>query len=102
MIASVDGRIVTGGWPLSSEGRRNYEQVHARYEPDAWICGRVTMEPFAQGLRSEDEVAREYQGASREDFRAPGQFDSFAFAVDRRGRLIWESNEIDGDHVVAA
>lgn len=28
MIASVDGRILTDGWPLSEEGRRQYERVH--------------------------------------------------------------------------
>ena len=56
---SVDGRIVTGGWPLSREGGRQYEEVHATYNPEAWICGRVTMEQhFAAGTRSDAEVAR--------------------------------------------
>lgn len=102
MIASLDGRILTDGWPLSPEGRREYERVHESYAPDAWLCGRVTMEQhFAQGLRSEDEIARRYRGAPREDFRAPGEFDTFAFAVDSSGRLAWDTNDIDGDHVVA-
>jgi 2,5-diamino-6-(ribosylamino)-4(3H)-pyrimidinone 5'-phosphate reductase len=102
MMASVDGRIVVDGWPISPEERRNYEQVHASYEADGWICGRVTMEPFAGGLRSDAEVAREHSGgAARDDFRAPGEFDSFAFAVDASGRLAWESGDIEGDHVVA-
>jgi riboflavin biosynthesis pyrimidine reductase len=101
MIASLDGRILTGEWPLSDEGRRQYELVHEGYEPDAWICGRVTMEEhFAQGLRSEAEIAREHRGAPRDDFRAPGGHGSFAFAVDPSGRLAWETNDIDGDHVV--
>jgi riboflavin biosynthesis pyrimidine reductase len=104
MAASVDGRIVVDGWPasISAAVRREYEQVHASYEADAWICGRVTMEPFAKRMRSEEEVAREHAGgAPREDFRAPGDYDSFAFAVDPGGRLVWESNDIQGDHVVA-
>jgi riboflavin biosynthesis pyrimidine reductase len=101
MLASVDGRIVTGGWPLSAEARKQYEVVHASYAADGWICGRVTMEPFASAQRSEDEVRREHAGgAPREDFRAPGEHDSFAFAVDPSGRLAWASNDIDGDHVV--
>ncbi|MGQ0643011.1 MAG: hypothetical protein ACT4P6_19880 [Gemmatimonadaceae bacterium] len=50
MMASVDGRIVTGGWPLSAEGRQQFELVHTSYEADGWICGRVTMEPFAGGV----------------------------------------------------
>ena len=104
MAASVDGRVVVDGWPsaVASAVRRQYEDVHAGYEPDGWICGRVTMEPFAGGVRPETEVAREHAGgAAREDFRAPGDFDSFAFAIDPSGRLAWETNDIDGDHVVA-
>jgi riboflavin biosynthesis pyrimidine reductase len=101
MAASVDGRIVTGGWPLSPEARRQYEQVHASYEPDGWICGRVTMEPFAKRVRPEGEVARAYAGGARADFVAPGAYESFAFAIDPSGRLAWESSDLDGDHVVA-
>ena len=102
MLASVDGRIVTGGWPLSPEGRGQYEEVHESYEPDGWICGRVTMEEhFAQSVRPEVEVAKEHDGPPRDDFLAPGEHDSFAFAVDASGRLEWDSNDIDGDHVVA-
>lgn len=102
MMVSVDGRIVTEGWPLSPEGRRQYEQVHATYEADGWVCGRVTMEEhFAAGTRSDAEVARLHDGSPREDFVAPGAHDSFAIAVDPRGKLVWESGDADGDHVVA-
>ncbi|HYW11000.1 MAG TPA: RibD family protein [Longimicrobium sp.] len=102
MMSSLDGRILTDGWPISGEGRRQYEVVHEGYAPDAWICGRVTMEEhFAQGVRPDEEVAREHQGGPREGFRAPGEHDSYAFAVDSSGRLAWDTNDIDGDHVVA-
>jgi 2,5-diamino-6-(ribosylamino)-4(3H)-pyrimidinone 5'-phosphate reductase len=101
MMASIDGRIITSGWPLTAAARKHYELVHATYEPDGWMCGRVTMEPFAKHVRSDEAVARQHSsGAPREDFRAPGDHDSFAFAVDASGRLAWESNDIDGDHVV--
>ena len=104
MAASLDGRIVVDGWPesVALAVRREYERVHSSYEADGWICGRVTMEPFAKRMRSEADVAREYSGTTgREDFLAPGDFESFAFAIDPRGRLAWETNDIDGDHVVA-
>lgn len=101
-MVSVDGRIVTGGWPLTAESRKQYELVHASYDADGWICGRVTMEPLAKRVRSEADVARQRTGgAPREDHVAPGEYDSYAFALDPRGRLAWESNDIDGDHVVA-
>src|SRR5688572_9532603 len=103
MAASLDGRIVVDGWPdaAAAEVRSHYEQIHASYEADGWICGRITMEPFAGGLRPDAEVAREHTGAPREDFVAPGAHESFAFAIDASGRLAWESSDIDGDHVVA-
>lgn len=102
MMASIDGRIVPGAWPLSAEGRQQYELVHASYAADGWLCGRVTMEPFAKRRRSEAEIAREHAGgAPREDHVAAGDHESFAFAVDPSGRLAWESSDIDGDHVVA-
>ena len=102
MMASLDGRIVTDGWPLSEEGRRQYEEVHAGYAPDGWLCGRVTMEQhFAQRTRSVESVAHEHRGGPRDDFVAPGEHDSFAFAVDTRGQLEWDTSDIDGDHVVA-
>ena len=101
MMASLDGRIATEGWPLSADEKGHYEKVHATYEPDAWICGRVTMEQhFATGVRDNDQIALEYDGPDREDFVAPGEHDSFAIAVDPRGKLLWDSGDIDGDHVV--
>jgi hypothetical protein len=42
MMASVDGRIVTDDWPLSADGRRQYEQIHESYGADGWLVGRVT------------------------------------------------------------
>ncbi len=102
MAMSLDGRIVVDGWPSAADVRREYEQVHASYDADGWMCGRITMEPFAGAVRSDAEVAREYRGASpREDFVAEGDHESFAFAVDPGGRLAWRSNDSDGDHVVA-
>jgi riboflavin biosynthesis pyrimidine reductase len=104
MATSIDGRIVVGGWPsaVAAAVRAEYEELHNTFGAEGWICGRVTMEPFAQRSRSDAEVAEEYDGnASRADFRAEGDFESFAFAIDPRGRLAWESNDVGGDHVVA-
>jgi len=102
MMASIDGRIVVDEWPLSADGRRQYELVHASYEPDGWMCGRVTMEPFAGRVRPESDVHSEYAGtAPRDDFIAPGDHESYAFAVDPSGRLAWEGGDVEEDHVVA-
>jgi 2,5-diamino-6-(ribosylamino)-4(3H)-pyrimidinone 5'-phosphate reductase len=101
MMASLDGRIVTDGWPLSAEERAEYERVHESYEADGWLVGRVTLERhFATGVRPDEEIAREHDGSVRDDFIAPGRHETFAFAVDPRGRLTWTSGDVDGDHLV--
>jgi 2,5-diamino-6-(ribosylamino)-4(3H)-pyrimidinone 5'-phosphate reductase len=103
MTTSIDGRIVVDGWPSSVAAavRREYEEIHATFGAEGWICGRITMEPFAKRVRTDAQVAERYRGsAARADFRV-GDFDSFAFAIDAQGRLAWESNDISGDHVVA-
>jgi 2,5-diamino-6-(ribosylamino)-4(3H)-pyrimidinone 5'-phosphate reductase len=104
MAASLDGRIVVDSWPdsVAAAVRREYDELHASFGAEGWMCGRITMEPFAKGVRTDAELAKEYQGTvPRPDFRAEGTLETFAFAIDARGRLAWESNEIAGDHVVA-
>jgi len=100
MMTSIDGRIVTTHWPDLGEGRREYERVHAAIGADAWMCGRITMEPFAGALRSDEEVVRESSGVERPDFIAPHAGSSHAVAVDPSGKLAWTSSDIDGDHVI--
>lgn len=101
MATSVDGRIVADGWPDGPAVRREYEQIHNTYEADAWMCGRITMQPFADAVRSDADVQREYIGPPREDHIARGSHNSFAVAIDPSGRLAWDKTDIDGDHIVA-
>lgn len=101
MMASVDGRIVVDGWPLSRDERAEYERVHDSCEADGWMVGRVTLERhFAAGARSDAELAREHEGAPREDFIVASEHESFAIAVDARGKLRWDSGDVEGDHLV--
>ena len=66
MIASIDGRIVTGRWPDLGEGWGEYERTGSTYGADAWMCGRITMEAMAGGLRESEEVARESASRPRD------------------------------------
>src|SRR3954464_10540647 len=77
MATSIDGRLVVDGGPASAAAavRRQYEQIHGSYEADGWICGRVTMEPFAGGVRPDAEGSRQHTGAPRAHFVAPGPPD---------------------------
>ncbi len=99
MLASVDGRIVTSAWNLSPEGRTEYERTAATYRADAWMCGRITMAPFAQG--SAPELPPASPVLPKGDFVAPHHGTTYAIAVDPRGKLSWQTNTIDGDHIIA-
>lgn len=100
MMSSVDGKILTKNWTDTKIGKGStglYEKVHKKYDSQAWMCGRVTMErDFADGLYNhEGEPAKETV-----DFVADANAKSFAIAIDAKGKLAWEENNIDGDHLI--
>jgi riboflavin biosynthesis pyrimidine reductase len=97
MVPSVDGRIVTTRWPLPGGGTDEYERTAATFDADAWIIGRISMEPYAGKARVPARAGRER--LPRTDFiarRAP----SYAIALDPSGKLRWTSGAIDGEQVV--
>ncbi len=99
MVPSVDGRIVTSGWKLPGGLLAEYERTAATFGADAWMIGRVSMEPYAGRARI---PARAPPAAIvRTDFVARADAPGFAIALDPSGRLRWESGAIDGEHVVA-
>lgn len=98
MVPSVDGRIVVRGWPLPPGLLAEYERTGAALRADAWIIGRISMEPYAGRARLPRTPARTH--LPRTDFVARTGAPSYAIALDPRGRLRWESASIDEDHVV--
>jgi 2,5-diamino-6-(ribosylamino)-4(3H)-pyrimidinone 5'-phosphate reductase len=83
MLPSIDGRIVTRGWNLQNT-TREYERTAATFDADAWIIGRVSMEPFAGKAR----------------VPSPKVAASYAIAIDPSGKLRWRGSDIDGEHVI--
>ena len=104
MLASVDGRIVTERLAaLDGGGTRSTRRCTRSYD-----ARRMDLRARDDGaaLRRGHAVRRRrwraiHDGPSRDDFLAPGDHASFAIAVDPRGKLVWESGEVAGDHVVA-
>jgi riboflavin biosynthesis pyrimidine reductase len=99
MVPSVDGRIVTSGWPPPRALQAEYERTAATLDGDAWIIGRVSMEPYT-GRAPLPRRSGVRVRVPRTDFIARTDAPSFAIAVDPSGRLRWRSAAIDGDHVV--
>ena len=98
MVPSVDGRIVTRGWNLPGSLLSEYERTAATFDADAWIIGRVSMEPYAGSAALPPGAAR--LRIPRTDFVARDDAPSHAIAIDPRGKLRWESGSIDDEHVV--
>lgn len=98
MIPSLDGRIVTRNWKLSAAAHGEYEKVAQTFDADAWIIGRISMEPYA----GKAKLPRAKGGARipRPDFIAEHGADSFAIAIDPSGKLRWTASDIDGEHVI--
>ena len=97
MLPSIDGRIVLRDWKLKN-ATREYEQTAASFNADAWIIGRVSMEPYAGKARVPARKSRER--IARDDFIAQHDATSYAIALDPSGKLTWRASDIDGEHVI--
>jgi 2,5-diamino-6-(ribosylamino)-4(3H)-pyrimidinone 5'-phosphate reductase len=98
MVPSVDGRIVTKDWTLPRSGLAEYERTAETFGADAWIIGRVSMEPYAGKTRVPARKTRE--PIPRTDFIAKHDAESYAIALDPSGKLTWKSGSIDEEHVI--
>ena len=97
MLPSIDGRIVIRDWRLNN-ATREYERTAATFKADAWIIGRISMEPYAGKARVPGRRNREH--IPREDFIAEHDASSYAIAIDPSGKLRWRASDIDGEHVI--
>jgi riboflavin biosynthesis pyrimidine reductase len=98
MMSSVDGRIKQNNWPIKNPGRI-YEEHAAKIKTDGWIVGRITMEEF-----SSKKIRRKRPGqfdVPKEDFVGKYNTKTFAIAIDPHGKLNWDSNMVDTEHVIS-
>ena len=102
MMTSVDGKILGEKWGDSPEMKvlkNKFEEIHKEIGINAWIVGRTTMEKdftdFAKPI-----LKAGHQKMDRSDFVAKKDADSYAIALDGKGKLGWESAEMEGDHVI--
>lgn len=99
MGPSIDGRIVIDDWDVPRSFVAEYERTAQTYDADAWMIGRVSMEPYA-GKAKLPKTAPP-QPLPRTDFIATHSASSYVVALDPSGKLTWKSNAIDGEHVVS-
>lgn len=101
MTSSVDGRIKARRWRVAgTEG--HYEAIHRRLAGDAWMCGRITMQGYADSAQPLPQPPADDAPVPRTDHVARRDAPGYAVALDARGRLDWGARDaIEGDHVVA-
>jgi len=96
MAASVDGK--TDGRALFAlTGKGEYETLGAKLQGDAWICGRVTMQAFAD---DEPFVSASGEPAGPQPVHVARRAGSYAVSVDTLGKLRWSDGDLSGDHLV--
>jgi 2,5-diamino-6-(ribosylamino)-4(3H)-pyrimidinone 5'-phosphate reductase len=98
MGPSIDGRIVTANWGSVPGHSAAYERTARTFDADAWIIGRVSMEPYAGKTGVPHRKVK--HPIPRTDFIADSEAESYAIAIDPSGKLTWQSNAIDGEHVI--
>lgn len=98
MVPSVDGRIVTSRWRSPPHLHAEYERTAGTFDADAWMIGRISMEPYAGKTKIPSRKVK--TPIPRTDFIARRDAESYAIALDPSGKLTWKSGSIDDEHVV--
>jgi len=98
MMPSIDGRIVTRRWKLLAAAYAEYERTARTFGADAWMIGRVSMEPYAG--RAKVPARKGQAPVPRTDFVARSDAPGYAIALDPAGKLAWKSSSIDDEHVI--
>jgi 2,5-diamino-6-(ribosylamino)-4(3H)-pyrimidinone 5'-phosphate reductase len=96
MLSSVDGKIDATSLKAVI-GAGEYEATATQLEGDAWICGRTTMEHFADDAPF---VPASNTPSGPQPVHVARRAGSYAIAVDTTGKLRWPSGDLDGDHLI--
>lgn len=97
MIPSVDGRIVTRDWKLPSAAYGHYDKTAATFSADAWMVGRISMQPYASAPARATGTTAVFSG----DHISPGEAKKFAVVLDPSAKLTFKNGKIDGEHVIS-
>ena len=101
MMSSLDGHALTDGWarPFKKDAGDLYETLAQKFEFDAWICGRVTMQEIAHGEDYPRGLAK--KPVPRIHYFAKRNAVRYAVSIDPHGKVVWTSNEALDSHVVS-
>lgn len=96
MMTSLDGKI-HGAFmdsPVTKAVDQEYERTNNTYNPDAWLCGRVTTEENFTDYRKPD-IHKNAPQVPQGDFIAIGDSEMYYVSIDRLGKVGWTSNTVN-------
>jgi 2,5-diamino-6-(ribosylamino)-4(3H)-pyrimidinone 5'-phosphate reductase len=96
MISTVDGKIIDRRWPIN--GPEIYESTAATIKSDGWIVGRTTMQEFAS--KKKFKMKKTKSDFPKTDFIGEHRQKTYAIVIDPSGKLSWDSNHVDKEHVI--
>lgn len=99
MMPSLDGRLRTDRWNIPETAHEEYDRTADTYRAQAWLCGRVTMEEFANGRWRRTSGGRA-ERVPAGDWVAPKHGERYAVALDSAGKLAWKENTVEGDSLI--
>lgn len=92
MMTTIEGRITSGieGVSIFDEYYPLYSQLEHTFKPQAWMCGRITSEEFAEGVGT--PLPQTNKEIDLDDFCSSSKGNGFMIAIDTKGLLRWKSN----------
>lgn len=99
MTTSIDGKV-TGAFldrPECEDACEEYYRINREMKPDAFACGRVTMEKSFTGGWYPDLSTFRNVKMGREDYIADSFAELYVVSFDRKGRLGWKESKIIDD-----
>lgn len=108
MLTSINGKI-TGDYMETKSAEivgSEYERINNSYNPQAWLCGRVTTDEnftFYHKPNLDENAPQVPDG----DFIAVSDAPMYYISVDASGKIGWQSNELSYEdrpkaHVIEA
>lgn len=101
MMCTIDGKIDSGikGKDILGNYYNLYSNLEHELKPDAWMCGRVTSEMFAQAVNTPLKTSD--KKIDSDDFITSSNVKKYLVVVDTKGILRWASNVLTfGDQSV--
>jgi riboflavin biosynthesis pyrimidine reductase len=104
MTSTIDGRMLVKRWSKPVDGGEPmdllgvYDKIFGEFEADGWMVGRVTMEDYAKGTARPMSMPNVNL---REPFIGNRADRDVAVAIDLKGKLHYDKDNANGDHVIA-